>query len=231
MDTPLNILVVEDSADTREELVDFLSARTWQVHAAGTVADAEAMLATVAVDMLILDLTLPDGAGLDLAARLRVNQPAIGIIMLSGRALPVDRRAGYVAGADVYLTKPADPEELLAVIETLSVRLPQRAGLPSSATLTLQRQAGRLSRGDDWVQLTSGEVNLLAFLATRPDCEATSFAILDDLAMHGMATYSRENLAVLVSRLRQKTSAAIGCRLVVAIRGYGYKLAEPLQLV
>lgn len=88
--------------------------------------------------MVVLDLNLPGESGLDVARRLRATYPTLGIVMLTGRKEPADRLSGYVSGADVYLTKPASGEELLAVLASLQRRLrPQ----PSAAwQLDLQRR-------------------------------------------------------------------------------------------
>ena len=117
----LNILVVEDNDDLRQTMVEVLAG---EGHHVSGVDCAEAVPECIgALDLILIDLNLPGEDGLSLARRIRSTQPDIGMIMVTARRLPADRKRGYDSGADIYLPKPIAFEELCAAIESLSRRI------------------------------------------------------------------------------------------------------------
>ena len=114
----LSVVVVEDYGILREELVHFLALNHFDVAGVNCSLGLDDWLASQPrpPDMVVLDLNLPGESGLDVARRLRATYPTLGIVMLTGRKEPADRLSGYMSGADVYLTKPASGDELLAVV-------------------------------------------------------------------------------------------------------------------
>ena len=154
-----HILVVEDDAATRDLVEQYLGDYKFRVTAAATAAEAEQRLAEEVVDLVVLDLNLPDQDGLTLARKLREHS-SIPIVMLTGRVDEVDRVLGLELGADDYVTKPFSPRELLARIRAVLRRTqsapPGRASA-GAASLSLRRmgtahghaQAGLAGRQDD----------------------------------------------------------------------------------
>ena len=122
-DRPYSIIIVEDNVAVREALCEHLGAEGFEVRG---VSDGDSLTTAMAqrpADALVLDLNLPLEDGISIATRVRQACPGIGILILSGRALLSDRVDGYTSGADVYMTKPAAPDELTAVLHNLCRRL------------------------------------------------------------------------------------------------------------
>lgn len=120
----LDIIVVEDHDLVRLGLVDFLSRPGVQVRGTDDSEVLECLLLQRHAEILVLDLNPPGEDGLSLCRRMRHAFPEIRLIMLTARAMPSDKTAGYQSGADVYLTKPPNVGELEAVIANLARRIP-----------------------------------------------------------------------------------------------------------
>ena len=122
--TPLVVALVEDDRLLREEIEVHLNAHGFEVHAVNSASALDDLLTQVAVDLYILDLGLPGESGLSLSRRLRSQMPHSGIVIMTARVALYDRIAGYQdGGADIYLTKPVAPDELVLVLRSLARRL------------------------------------------------------------------------------------------------------------
>jgi DNA-binding response OmpR family regulator len=126
------ILIVEDDPTTADLLRDLLEFEGYDIEHAADGAAALAGVAAGALDLVLLDLTLPDIDGLELCRQARVSAPAddayLPMLMVTAQARAADRRAGFAAGADDYISKPFDPEELLARVQVwLRVRSQSKA--------------------------------------------------------------------------------------------------------
>lgn len=117
----LNILVVEDHDILREATVDTLRQQGHRVTGIDCAEALDAEWANVLFDIYVIDLRLPGEDGISLTRRLRQRQPHAGIILATARVLPQDREVGLVSGADIYLSKPLLPEDLLAAVEELGL--------------------------------------------------------------------------------------------------------------
>lgn len=140
------ILLVEDDARLAKMVADYLAEAGFRVTHAPTGADAESRLRRESFDALVLDLMLPDTDGLDLCRRIRADS-AIPVLMLTARGDPLDRVIGLELGADDYLPKPFDVNELLARVRAL---LRRASGRPASAP-------PRLVFADYWVRFDTGQ--------------------------------------------------------------------------
>ncbi|MBL0931743.1 MAG: response regulator transcription factor [Alphaproteobacteria bacterium] len=192
---------------------------------AGEVEAARAALAGVAYDALVLDLGLPDGDGLNFLAELRRAKRQFPVLILSARGRADQRVAGLKAGADDYLAKPFDVEELVARIQALLRRPAALAG----ATLGLGNLAvdveGQVAKVDGKdLKLTRRELGVLGALPRRPG-QIVSRAQLED-ALYGFGDEIASNaIEVYVSALRKRlTEAGADCGIETQ-RGLGYKLA------
>lgn len=226
----LSVVVVEDYGILREELVHFLALNHFDVAGVNCSLGLDDWLASQPrpPDMVVLDLNLPGESGLDVARRLRATYPTLGIVMLTGRKEPADRLSGYVSGADVYLTKPASGEELLAVLASLQRRLrPQ----PSAAwQLDLQRRT-ITSPGGASSELSANECAVLAGMARARERIADSAELL--LCSGDKDTLNKGYLGVLLSRLRRKlaeVSTGADSQLIRAVRRKGYQLLIPIEI-
>lgn len=227
MDTPLNILVVEDHDDLREATVAELSAIGYTVLG---VASAEAIddeAGRFFADIVLLDLNLPGEDGLSVARRLRAAEPDLGIIMVTARNQSRDVMQGYSSGADIYVTKPASPEELHAAIQALSrrIRPQQRAAAP----LAINTQTLQLIGPQGAVHLSDHECQLLLALNRAKNRRLETWQMLELL---GKSVDDNEKRALTVQcvRLRKKLAdAGAGDPNLKSIRGSGYQLCVAIN--
>lgn len=222
-----SVLFVEDDIDLRDELVTYIADSGYFVRGVGSVQEAEAALADP-YDLLVLDINLPDGSGLELCHRLR---PYIrsGIIMCTGRSERELRIDGLKNGADAYLVKPVDPEELEATLASVLRRVTNTKVLGGMAThllpmpwrLDCKRQVllaptGRL------IELSAGAALLIRSILKAPNQQISRDELLACFEADDLPT-DRHRLEVLVSRLRRKVFDAVGLQLPLqSVYGKGY---------
>jgi two-component system response regulator MprA len=185
-------------------------------------------------DLLILDVMVPGVDGLEIARRLRAVEsaeglPATPVLMLTARDAVPDRVAGLRAGADDYLIKPFDFEELLARIEALLRRTRHQAQAPHDilqyADLTVDLTSHVVRRGDRLVHLTAREFELLVLFMRHPDQVLQRNTIMNRI--WGDDFYGDSNvLEVFVGNLRRALEAGGESRLIQTVRGVGYVLRE-----
>ena len=226
---PVSVLLVEDNITLREELSDFLRAEGFTVKVAGDGLEMNSAIERGMPDILILDLNLPFEDGIDITRRVRASLPELGIIILSARVRSSDRKDGYESGADIYLTKPTNPVELVSVIQNLHRRL---RPAKSSANWLLDTIKNTLTtpEGVD-VKVTGSETLLLKELVLHG-----RFATHEDLISYvGNPDKDEESnklrIEVLISRLRKKLSPHVDPALFInVLRGRGYQLKIPVEL-
>lgn len=224
----LNIVIVEDHCDLRESLLDVMAA---DGHHALAFDSAEALwsgCSLAAFDIMILDLNLPGEDGIAVARRVRAAHPQIGIVMLTARREPEERRIGYESGADIYLTKPSSAVELSSSVLALARRLKQ--GKPDQKSLTLNMIAMILEGPGGSVALSAAEVDLLAAFARAPNnrLETTHIAQVFSRSEE----ISKATIEVRIVRLRKKLRAAgaLGQPINV-VRNVGYQLSIQIDLL
>ncbi len=128
----LVVALVEDDRLLREETAKHLIAHDFVVHAVNSVSAFDDLAARVAIDLFVLDWNLPGDSGLNLSRRLRQSLPDAGIVLMSARTALHDRVTGYrQGGADVYLSKPVSPNELVAVLINLGSRVRPAVNQPN----------------------------------------------------------------------------------------------------
>ncbi|WP_027474895.1 response regulator [Curvibacter gracilis] len=219
----MRILLIEDDPQLSEALASFLRAKGFVVDTAGTLAQARATLPAAHWGAVLLDLHLPDGDGLGLLPLLQRQHPDSSVIVLTARDQITDRIRGLDAGADDYLVKPFDPEELLARLRAVERRRGGASG--QGATLTLGSLSVDLARdrvrvNGQAVELTAKEWALLRVMASRPERIHSRESLLD--ALYGFDDDTDSNtLEVFISNLRRK----IGRERIQTLRGLGYRLA------
>ena len=228
-DQAVQILVVDDDADLRELLGNYLEREGYLVAAVEDGPGMTAWLAQHEADLIILDLMLPGEDGLSLARGLRTGSD-VPIIILSARGEDVDRIVGLEVGADDYLPKPFNPRELLARIRAvLRRRAPAAAGAAESTAevyefgpFRLALASQRLSRLGQPVSLTSGEFDLLRIFVANPGRVLDRDRLLDLLKGYERAPFDR-SVDVQVARLRSKIEEdSKNPRYIRTIWGKGY---------
>lgn len=220
----LTVLMVDDDTELSSMVVELLQVHGMRAHTAGTAAQGLAELARLQPDVLLLDLMLPDGNGLDLCRRLRERGHQLPVLMLTARGDPFDRVLGLELGADDYLGKPFEPRELVARVRALARRL-QSATRHTQLRfdgLTLDLLARRAHCQGETLALTSTEFKLLHALASQPGV-IVSRQTLSAAVQPGNYQPMDRAVDVQVARLRKKLAAAPGGRdWIETVRGEGY---------
>jgi len=227
-DAGRHLLVVDDDDRIRELLKEYLAREGFRVTTAAGGAAARRLLETLAFDLAVVDVMMPGEDGFSLVGWLRAQRGGAGatpVLMLTARGEPEDRIEGLRRGADDYLAKPFEPEELVLRIGAI-LRRAQARPAPVGAALALGRCAfdperGELTVDGAPVRLTEAEVALLRLLARTPH-EAVDRL---DLA-NGTVDPSGRAVDVQVTRLRRKIEDDPKTpRYLQTVRGVGYRLA------
>ena len=217
------VLVVEDDEDIAQALQRSLRMEGYEVRSA---ADGEAALEegrSFAPDLVILDLGLPKLDGLEVARSLRADDD-IPILILTARDALEARVEGLDSGADDYLVKPFERQELLARLRALLRRRPPRGSAPLRVgDLSLNVDTHEVARGERSIELTQREFELLEYLMRNERIVISRQRLLDEV--WGYDPFSTTNtIEVFVSKLRRKLEADGEPRLLHTIRGAGYVL-------
>jgi two-component system KDP operon response regulator KdpE len=222
-------IVIEDEPQIRRFVRAALEAEGWQVFEAGTARQGLADAGTRKPDLLVLDLGLPDGDGLDLIRDVR-GWSAVPIIVLSARVDEADKIAALDAGADDYLTKPFGTGELLARVRA-NLRRPRAAGSTAEdaglfrfGEVEVDAQARIVRRAGHEVHLTPIEYRLLAQLVAQPGRVLTHRQLLREVWGPSHAEQSHY-LRIYMGHLRQKLEAdPAQPRHLLTETGVGYRL-------
>jgi DNA-binding response OmpR family regulator len=237
---PVHVLVIDDDPSVRQMIADYLGDNDIRVTALASGRELADVMARQTIDLLILDLKLPDEDGTRIAQKLR-GESDIPIIMLTGRKDEADRVMGLELGADDYLTKPFSPRELLARIRALVRRSRMHETVADGlAKIRAYRFAGwelnvrvrRLtSPQGEAVPLTNNEFNLLVAFLAAPHRVLSREQLLDLSRLHNDEVYDR-SIDVQVGRLRRKLEPK-GTRspLIRTERGAGYVFAADVEVV
>lgn len=223
------ILIVDDDRFLVDAIRKLLLQHQFQVRSAHRTEDALRAIGDQTPDMLILDLNLPDGDGVSLCRRLR-QQHKFPILMLTSRSDTMSKVIGLEVGADDYLAKPFDANELLARVRAHLRRAQEyqvRVQTPVKAfgSLELDEDARRVTVKGRPVDLTSMEYMILSYLASNAGRALSNEQIF--LAVWGFEMDTSSNtLNVLISRMRKKLEASGAEPLIHTIRGYGFSFGN-----
>jgi DNA-binding response OmpR family regulator len=235
-----HVLAVDDDAQIRSLLVEYLSGNEMRVTAVASGRELDDAMARDTVDVVVLDVRLGGEDGMQIARRLR-ERSAIPILMLTGRHEEADRVMGLELGADDYLTKPFSTRELLARIRALLRRAQAQASVADAiARVRAYRFAGwelnvglrRLKNpGGAAVDLTNGEFSLLAAFLASPQRTMSRDQLLELSRLHNAEVYDR-SIDVQILRLRRKIEAdPAHPRFIVTQRGAGYVFDAQVETV
>ncbi len=233
-EAPLVVALVEDDRLLREEVVEHLTAHQFVVHAVSSAAGFDDLASRVALDLFVIDWNLPGESGLSLSRRLREAMPGAGIVLMTARVALHDRLTGYrQGGADVYLTKPVAPDELVAVLLSLGRRV-KPADSGQAWSLDLRDRTLQGPQPQQKIRLTGREKTLLLALVQAKDNTLESGALCD---LYGSDDsddlMSKRTLEELVARLRKKLKAVQEPTAEAAIKsvwGVGYQLCLRINL-
>ena len=233
-----HILVVDDDVAIRELVREYLTEHDFKVSLAETGADMDKVLGAEMVDLVILDLKLPDEDGLAIARRLRESLD-LPIIILTGRKEEADRIMGLELGADDYVTKPFSQRELLARIKAVLRRTEGKRATRRGETVRAFRFSGwelntgtrKLKKADGInVELTNSEYALLVAFLRAPNRILTRDQLLEASRLHD-DIYDR-SIDVQILRLRRKIEENPNQpALIRTERGAGYYLDSAVETV
>ena len=223
-DDSAHILIVDDDRRLRDLLQRYLLDQGFRVTTAADAAEARARLASIAFDLLILDVMMPGESGLSLTRSLR-DGSEVPILLLTARGETEDRIEGLASGADDYLAKPFEPRELVlrikAILRRVSDSDPAAEGPLRFGDYLFDRERRELRRGAAVVHLTEAEAALLTTLARKPG-EAVS---RDDLMAESPEIGNQRTIDVQMTRLRRKIEVDPKYpRYLRTVRGTGYIL-------
>ncbi len=222
------VLVVDDERQIGDVLSAYLQREGYIPVVAETLAGAVSEIERQLPDLLLLDVTLPDGSGLDLLRSL--NEQAIPTIMLTARGDEVDRVVGLEMGADDYITKPFSPREVIARVRAVLRRSEER-DRPGGRhrlhvlDLAIDGDAHEVRRNNEKIDLTPSEFRILSALARHPGQVFSRVQLLDAIGDDG-SIYER-TLDRHINNLRRKIEIdPLHPRYVLTVFGVGYKAAH-----
>lgn len=218
------ILLVEDDSSLIDGLEYSLKKNDFLVTTARTTAEALAQLTfPISFDLLILDVTLPDGTGFSICEKVRAKDSQIPILFLTASDEEVNVIRGLDCGGDDYVTKPFKIGELCSRIHAL-LRRSKPASSLTFGSLSIDTAANRVSVEGRSIDLTKAEYRLLCLLVRNTGIVVTRERILDELWDHTGNFVDDNTLSVYIRRLREKLEPdPAHPRYLITVRGFGYK--------
>ncbi len=237
MTTRPHILVIEDDQAIRRGLVDALTFESFQVSQAENARQGLDLALTIPCDLILLDLLLPGGNGIDILQRVRAVRPTLPVIILTARGDEPDRIKGLAQGADDYVVKPFSIRELIARVRAVLRRSPGRpldvASILFPGTGACADLARRevITRDSTRIELSKTEVDLLRFLAAQPGQAISREDILRHVWMIEPQGLETRTIDMHIARLREKLADhAPDCKTILTVRGKGYSLSPDAQI-
>ena len=230
------LLVVEDEDSIALPLATALEREGWATRVTGSVPEAIALAAELQPDLMLLDVMLSDGSGLDVCREVR-RHSSVPIIMLTARGDETDRVVGLELGADDYVVKPFSARELIARIRAVLRRVPDGEAAPQTGEAAIEIGAvavdpamRRATLEGAELALTRREFDLLALLARNAGTVLTRERLMDEVWDTNWFG-STKTLDVHVSSLRRKLGDdAAESRYLHTVRGVGFRFASPDDL-
>jgi DNA-binding response OmpR family regulator len=218
----VKILVVEDDANTRKLMCAVLRRSGFEPLQAGDGLQALDVMEREHVDLVVLDLMMPNMDGYELTRHLRGISATLPILMVTAKEGPQDVKQGFLAGTDDYMTKPADEDEMILRIKALL----RRAQIASEHKITigdavLNYDALSVSRGGETFELPQKEFLLLFKLLSYPGTIFTRMQLMDEIWGPGSDT-ADHTLNVHINRLRERFYGWPEFE-ILTVRGLGYK--------
>ena len=227
---PSQVLIIEDEPDIRKTIDYNLTKESFEVVQAGSIEEGEKALASNKIDVIILDLMLPDGSGLTLCRDIKSDDKTkhIPIIILTAKTEEVDRVVGFELGADDYVTKPFSVRELILRVKAILKRGPTSNNNSeddeySFGELTLNFEAHQAYINGNEISLTALEFRLLKHLIDRKGRVQTRDQLLEDVWGYSSDVTTR-TVDTHIKRLREKLGS-VGNH-IQTIRGVGYRFSR-----
>lgn len=213
------IFLLEDDAYLRDGLSEMLSGQGYAVKATETISQARGIIASGVFDLIILDVMLPDGSGLDLCASLRASGVTSPILFLTACDDEINIVKGLDSGADDYVTKPFKLLELMSRVRALIRRSGNNLSLVSSDGIVIDMNNMTVKKNNETIFLTKTEFQILCCLIRNSGVIVTRDTLLKNIWDESGNFIYDNTLSVHMSRLREK----IGFEHIVTVRGVGYR--------
>lgn len=227
----LRILVIEDDHAIRRGITDALRFNGYAVEEAARGNDGLKKALETEYDLLLLDLVLPERDGMDILKSLRAARPAQPVIILTARGSELDRVQGLSSGADDYVVKPFSVRELMARVEAVLRRTPNRPSPLNEAAIPggrLDLTRNRILFDDGTVTcLSSTETALLHYLLNKKDEVVTREELLARVWKMNPRGLETRTVDMTIARLREKIRDTGDQRMIETIRGRGYLFRFP----
>lgn len=233
-----HVLVVDDDEEIRKLLGRYLQTQGCRVSTAASVRELQDQLKKSRPDIIILDVMLPDGSGVDVCRDIR-STSSIPIILLTALKEDVDRIIGLEIGADDYVGKPFNPRELMARIRAVLRRVGEQAVTPAASAGRVHRFGGftldcdaRRVTDEAGVEapLTAAEFDLLLAFVERPGRVLSREQLLDITQGRSLGPFDR-SIDVLVSRIRRKLGDTGAFQILKTLRNGGYQLTVRVETI
>jgi two-component system OmpR family response regulator len=224
----VRVLLAEDDLRLAALLEQSLTEAGWEVEVVhdGRAAYGRALPAGLPYDVLLLDWMLPDLDGVSVCKRLRALGVTTPVLMLTARGDVRDRIHGLDAGADDYLSKPFDLDELLARLRALHRRTSYDAlDVVAVGDLVVDAGSRRVRRGDTEIELSTREFDILRLLASNAGRVVSRFTILD-VVWDGETDLRSNVIDVHLATIRSKIDKPFGTSTITTVRGAGYRLEQ-----
>lgn len=221
------ILVVDDDRSTRRYLEAVLTSENYTVFTAGNGEEALSVIDRQHIDLVILDIMMPQMDGYEFTRVLRQNENNLPILMVSAKQLPADKHKGFLVGTDDYMTKPIDDEEMLLRIKALL----RRAQIVNEQRIVigevvLDYQRFTVSRGSEIQELPQKEFLLLYKLLSYPGKIFTRIQLMDEIWGNDSPS-GWETVTVHIGRLRKRFENWPEFQ-IESVRGLGYKAVRKI---
>jgi DNA-binding response OmpR family regulator len=226
------ILIIEDDAAIRRGLADALAFSGFEVLQASNGTQGLEVALQASFELLLLDLILPGCSGFEILEQVHKHRPGLPVIILSARGEESDRVKGLRLGADDYVVKPFSVRELLARVDAVLRRSPERAAQTASieltgATVDFARCEVRLANGRR-EELSERELELLRYLAANPGRVVSREELLQRVWRLDPAHVETRTIDMHIAHLRAKLGdSPASPAILVTVRGRGYRLIQP----
>ncbi len=216
------ILVIDDDKNARFFIKEALELNKYYVHTASNGLEGLKVLETNHIDLIIVDIMMPHMDGYEFTKEIRLTMPNLPILMVSAKQLSEDRKKGFLAGIDDYMSKPLDLEELLLHVKALLKRYEiENERKLKIHNIILNYDSYEVINNDEVILLPQKEFQLLYKLLSSPDKIFTRIQLMDEIWGYECET-GWETLTVHINRLRKKFDNWNVFE-IISVRGLGYK--------
>ncbi len=216
------ILVIDDDKNARFFIKEALELNKYYVHTASNGVEGLKVLETNHIDLIIVDIMMPHMDGYEFTKEIRSTMPNLPILMVSAKQLSEDRKKGFLAGIDDYMSKPLDLEELLLHVKALLKRYEiENERKLKINNIILNYDSYEVINNDEVILLPQKEFQLLYKLLSSPDKIFTRIQLMDEIWGYECET-GWETLTVHINRLRKKFDNWNVFE-IISVRGLGYK--------